>query len=195
MTRLPLFRSNQRCWFVGHNPSPRSFLSQSYYAHPSNKFWQLLYDAGFTDRHLTSECAEELFNYGLGCIDLSERSTVSANELTKDEMEVGLKKILDWVNLLQPQWLAANGLTIGYIITRKHFQQSYGDWGKLIYYHPERITESCETRLWVLPSSSGRAGRYRGKPLTYIDKLNEWKAFKNVLFNSTLLSSNPNEYQ
>lgn len=181
MSRIPLYDYNQLCWFVGHNPSPKSFAVQSYYAHPSNKFWQLLFDAGFTLRLLNPLCAKDLLDFQLGCIDLSERSSVNASALTSEEIENGCKKIFQLVAIYQPKWLAANGLSIGYALSKKKHKHFFGDWGKLTDFDQKYLSNSCETRLWVLPSSSGRAGSFRGQPLTYSNKLVEWKKLKEAI--------------
>ncbi len=168
----PHISLSDRCWFVGYNPGIRSFETQCPYAHPINRFWRLLFDAGFTETLLIPSEVSRLNQYQLGLIDLVDRPTVSGNELTTSELLSGREKILKHVRQLHPVWLAANGLGIGRILTQQKLLKQYGDAGLL---------GDTTTRIWILPSSSGRAGSTGGVGLTYQDKLIEWRKLRDIL--------------
>jgi len=161
--------------FVGLNPGMRSFATQCFYAHPTNRFWKLLHEAGFTPRQLLPEEHTELLTWKIGLHDLVSRPTVSGNELSPVEYRLGQETLLAVARKYRPKWLAANGLTAGQWLSGDKKVREYGEWGVL----PETAT-----RLWILPSSSGRAGSYRGGSLTYADKLIEWKRFYDIVNHS-----------
>ena len=174
----PFIAPNQLIWFVGYNPGIRSFETQSYYAHPTNRFWKLLYEANFIDQLLESKDFRLVCNYSLGMIDLSTRPTVSGSELSRNEFAEGKNHILKLVQELQPKWLAANGLGVGRALKNYKLRNEFGDWGLL---------EKSSTRLWVLPSSSGRAGSRNGVGMSYADKLQEWKRFHDYVVKKPLV--------
>ena len=168
----PFVSHNQRCWLVGYNPGIRSFETQSFYAHPTNRFWKLLFESGLVPELIEPQNYRIVQTYDIVMIDLSMRPTVSGSELTKSEMEQGRLRILMLVRELQPKWLAANGLGIARVLMNNDSLKEYGDAGTFA---------GTATRLWVLPSSSGRAGSRNGAGITYEDKLKEWKKLQRVL--------------
>jgi TDG/mug DNA glycosylase family protein len=56
--------------FVGTAASDISARTGHYYANPANRFWQLLYHAGLTDRVLAPSEDRTLPRYGLGLTDV-----------------------------------------------------------------------------------------------------------------------------
>ncbi|MDK9699382.1 MAG: mismatch-specific DNA-glycosylase [bacterium] len=154
--------------FVGLNPGIRSFETQCFYAHPSNRFWKLLHEAGFTSRQLPPEDYAELLTWNIGLLDLVSRPTLSGNELSPREFRTGREKLIATAKSYQPLWLAANGLSVGRWLSGDKKIFEYGEWG---------VLPDTTIRLWVLPSSSGRAAKHQGKSFTYADKLREWKRF------------------
>ncbi len=71
--RLPdQLRANLRLVFVGTAASTRSADLGHYYAHPGNRFWRALHEAGITpQRYQPSEFAA-LLELGIGFTDLSK---------------------------------------------------------------------------------------------------------------------------
>lgn len=183
ITRPILYGPHQFCWFVGSNPSPKSFQTNSYYAHSTNQFWRLLFDAGFTPILLNDATISQLQFYHIGLIDLSERSTKSTSELRRSELIEGIKRILTLIITFQPKCIATNGIMLGKLFLHNLQNPCYGNHGSLRNIFTNILPHDCETKLWILPSSSGRAGVYHGKPLTYQDKVNEWKRFQRVVKN------------
>jgi TDG/mug DNA glycosylase family protein len=56
--------------FVGTAASDISAATMHYYANPANRFWQLLYDAGFTGHLLSPAEDNTMVKYGLGLTDV-----------------------------------------------------------------------------------------------------------------------------
>lgn len=77
---------------VGLNPSPRSVLAQTYFAHPRNRFWPMLNNSGcFPDTFKPGpEAMRQLFDvYGMGFTDLVKRPTPGAATLNVTDYRQG----------------------------------------------------------------------------------------------------------
>jgi TDG/mug DNA glycosylase family protein len=85
----PLLRSGLRVVFVGFNPSPEAWRVGHYYAHPRNRFWELLHASGLVARRLTAWEDRELLNFGMGLTDVVGRPSACASELAPEELEAG----------------------------------------------------------------------------------------------------------
>ncbi|WP_440642038.1 mismatch-specific DNA-glycosylase [Bradyrhizobium sp. PUT101] len=71
--RLPdLFRPNLRLVFVGTAASTRSAELGHYYAHPGNRFWRAIHEAGITPRRYQPGEFAELIELGIGFTDFCE---------------------------------------------------------------------------------------------------------------------------
>ena len=67
--------------FVGINPGLYSGAVGHHFARPGNRFWPVLYQAGFTARQLAPREERELLHSGYGVTNIVSRSTASAAEL------------------------------------------------------------------------------------------------------------------
>ena len=136
--------------FCGINPGLYSGATGLHCARPGNRFWKVLYGAGFTGRLLDpSEEAELLVNgYGITCF--VSRTTARADELSKYEFVEGGKILLEKLAHYKPKMLAVLGLGA----YRTAFdrpkakvglqQETFGD-----------------TRIWLLPNPSGLNANYQ----------------------------------
>ncbi len=61
---VDLLRPGLRLVFCGYNPSLRSGASGHHYAHPGNRFWRVLHEAGITDRLYAPDEDESLLERG-----------------------------------------------------------------------------------------------------------------------------------
>ena len=95
--------------FCGINPGKSSAHTGFHFAHPGNRFWKVIHQAGFTQQQLKLEQEQRLLEAGCGITMLVERPTVQANELDGDELRDGgvrlQQKVLQW----QPRALAVLG--------------------------------------------------------------------------------------
>ncbi|MGI8689875.1 MAG: mismatch-specific DNA-glycosylase [Thermomicrobiales bacterium] len=131
--------------FIGSNPSIRASETGHYYAHPGNRFYPLLFEAGLTPRRLTSEEDVLLPTFGIGMTDLHERPSRRADEVPDAVYRAGRERIVALLARYQPRWLCCNGARVYQDLTSARGPVYYGA-------HEETIA-GC--RLFVVPSTSG----------------------------------------
>lgn len=83
-----------RVVFCGINPGLSSAGTGFPFAHPANRFWKVIHQAGFTDRQLKPEEAERLLDFRCGVTKLVDRPTVQANEVTRKELHDGGRNLI-----------------------------------------------------------------------------------------------------
>lgn len=127
-----------RVVFCGINPGLSSAGTGFPFAHPANRFWKVIYQAGFTDRQLKPQEAQHLLD------KLVDRPTVQANEVSKQELHAGGRKLIEKIEDYQPQALAI----LGKQAYEQGFSQRGAQWGK------QTLTIGS-TQIWVLPNPSG----------------------------------------
>jgi TDG/mug DNA glycosylase family protein len=136
--------------FCGINPGLYSGATGLHFARPGNRFWKVLYGAGFTDRLLDPSEEAELLGNGYGITCFVSRTTARADELSKEEFVEGGMILLDKLQIYKPKMLAVLGLGA----YRTAFdrpkakvglqQETFGD-----------------TRIWLLPNPSGLNANYQ----------------------------------
>lgn len=65
---------NLRVWFVGTAAGPMSAAVGAYYAHPGNRFWRALHEAGITPRLFVPQEFTGLLALGIGLTDFCKTS-------------------------------------------------------------------------------------------------------------------------
>lgn len=81
--------------FCGINPGVRSSEEGFHYAHPSNRFYRILHESGFTPYKLKpSESPEMPEKYKLGLTDLVLRCTARADQVPSMEFRAGATLLL-----------------------------------------------------------------------------------------------------
>ena len=124
-----------RVVFCGINPGLSSAGTGFPFAHPANRFWKVIYQAGFTDRQLKPQEAQHLLDYRCGVTKLVDRPT---------ELHAGGRKLIEKIEDYQPQALAI----LGKQAYEQGFSQRGAQWGK------QTLTIGS-TQIWVLPNPSG----------------------------------------
>lgn len=118
-------------WLQGYGSclryQPWSFIRRNgfSFAHPANRFWKVIYQAGFTDRQLKPQEAQHLLDYRCGVTKLVDRPTVQANEVSKQELHAGGRKLIEKIEDYQPQALAI----LGKQAYEQGFSQRGAQWG------------------------------------------------------------------
>jgi TDG/mug DNA glycosylase family protein len=130
--------------FCGINPGLYSAAVGHNFARPGNRFWPAIFGAGFTDRLFSPSEEWKLLEYGCGITNFVRRATASADELTKDELIKGAKRLKTKVRLYTPKYLAVVGLT-AYRIAFKVPKAKIGLQKNTI----------GKTLIWILPNPSG----------------------------------------
>ncbi|TGO66055.1 hypothetical protein BOTNAR_0069g00050 [Botryotinia narcissicola] len=101
---------NLLCLFVGLNPGLLTAQVGHAYAHPSNRFWKLLYSSGCTTRLLKAEDDVKLPElYSLGNTNIVERPTRNGGELSKKEMDEGVGLLEEKIRVYRPEVVALVG--------------------------------------------------------------------------------------
>ncbi|OON42213.1 double-stranded uracil-DNA glycosylase [Izhakiella australiensis] len=133
-----------RVLFCGINPGKSSAHTGYHFAHPGNRFWKVIWQAGFTERQLKPEQEQSLLDTGCGITMLVERPTVQAGEVKSGELREGGRQLVEKIQHYQPLVLAV----LGKEAYKKAFRQSRVEWGR----QPVTIGDS---EIWVLPNPSG----------------------------------------
>lgn len=137
-----------RLLLAGINPGQRSAATGCHYAGRGNRFWPALHAAGLTPRVLEPHEQHELPRLGLGLTVLVDRPTARADELTRDELREGGRRLADRGAELAVPVVAVLGLTayrLAYDAPRAGVGRQAGAGG---------------VRWWVLPNPSGLNARW-----------------------------------
>jgi TDG/mug DNA glycosylase family protein len=152
MTRVQVLRDvlgpGLRAVFCGTAPSPVSAARAAYYAHPGNRFWRVLAETGLTPRQLKPEEFQELPRYGLGLTDLCKYASGLDDALRPGDFDAGA--VGDKIRAAKPGILAFTSKTAAREFFKGALKLPAPDYGL-------QEARLGETRLFVLPSTSGRA--------------------------------------
>ena len=133
-----------RVLFCGINPGLVSAVTNRHFARPGNRFWPALHASGFTPRLLLPAEQGELRALGLGITNVAPRATARADELSRDELVDGGRRLRRLVEATGPAWLAVVGITAyrtAFALPKAAVGPQEDRWGA--------------TRVWVLPNPSG----------------------------------------
>ncbi|TQF43460.1 glycosylase [Bradyrhizobium sp. UNPF46] len=87
--RLPdQLRPHLRLVFVGTAASTRSTELGHYYAHPGNRFWRAIHEAGITPRRYQPSEFAELIELGIGFTDLSKTGAGMDHQIAAETIDV-----------------------------------------------------------------------------------------------------------
>lgn len=139
-----------RVLFCGINPGLYSGATGHHFARPGNRFWPALYHAGFTPRLLDASEERELLTLGCGITNLVTRATATADELSREELQAGRKKLENKVRRHEPRVVAVLGIGA----YRTAFQEPKAVLGLQTH----RLRSSL---IWVLPNPSGLNAHYQ----------------------------------
>jgi TDG/mug DNA glycosylase family protein len=140
--------------FCGINPGLYTAAVGHHFARPGNRFWPALYAGGFTERLLSPFDERELLKFGFGITNVVQRTTASADLLSRDEILEGGKQLTVKVLRHRPRVLAILGLGV----YRVAFNKPKGGLGR----QAEMIGT---TAVWVLPNPSGLNANYQAADL------------------------------
>lgn len=141
--------------FVGINPGLYSGAVGHHFARPGNRFWPVLYAAGFTPRLLAPHEERELLPLGYGVTNIVARATATAAELSAGELAEGARALTSKVKRHRPRLLAVLGVTA--------YRTAYDRPDAVLGRQPETLGD---TVVWVLPNPSGLNAHYTSAALT-----------------------------
>ena len=133
-----------RVVFCGINPGKSSAHTGFHFAHPGNRFWKVIYQAGFTEQLLKPEQEQQLLDTRCGITMLVERPTVQASEVRLQELRDGGRELIEKMETWQPGALAI----LGKQAFEQAFHQRGAKWGR-------QAMTIGDTEVWVLPNPSG----------------------------------------
>ncbi|WP_110239663.1 mismatch-specific DNA-glycosylase [Nocardioides gilvus] len=145
-----LLGDDVRLLFVGINPGLWTAATQTHFAHPVNRFYPALTQAGILERRIdpAAGMSEEDRDYvkarGIGITNLVRRATARADELTPSELEAGGEQLLALVERVRPRVVAVAGITA--------YRQAFGQRKAVVGRQPEDLAGA---ELWVVPNPSG----------------------------------------
>jgi TDG/mug DNA glycosylase family protein len=140
--------------FCGINPGLYSGATGHHFARPGNRFWPALFASGFTDRLLTPAEKDELLDDGYGITNIVARTTLAADELSKDELVAGAKILSRKVKRHRPKVVAFLGIGA--------YRAGFARPKAALGLQDETIGDSV---LWVLPNPSGLNAHFTPKDL------------------------------
>ena len=136
--------------FVGINPGLWTAATQTHFAHPGNRFYPALLEAGIVDRRvdpsagMTEEDRQHLRSRGVGITNLVPRATARAAELSAAELRAGGERLRGTVRRVRPRVVAVAGVTA--------YRSAFGVRRASVGEQPEPFEGA---RLWVVPNPSG----------------------------------------
>lgn len=136
--------------FVGINPGLWTAATQTHFAHPGNRFYPALLQAGVIRRDIdrsagfTASDRDYFIARGIGITNLVNRATVRASELSKPELEAGANRLRSFVQKHRPRVVAVAGITA--------YRTAFRERSAQLGLQPEPFEEA---ELWTVPNPSG----------------------------------------
>ncbi len=151
---------NMKILFIGYNPSLKSGETGHHYANPNNRFWKILEESGLTPRRYSPyEDFKLLLEYGYGFTNIVSRPTKSAEEITKEEYQVGRENLRRKIEEYKPKIACF----VGKGVYLEYSEKKTAPWG----IQGEGIVKGVID--FVAPSSSGLV-RMKFEEIIYIYK-------------------------
>lgn len=132
--------------FCGTAPSKASANARAYYAKPGNVFWQTLHHIGLTPRRFAPQEYAELLSLGIGLTDICKSASGNDDELPDKHIRPDL--LWQKIDRYRPRLLAFSSKNSAQLALGRKVE--YG----------LQAEKHGETRLFVCPSTSGRARRF-----------------------------------
>src|SRR5579872_5599816 len=95
--------------FVGAAPSIMAATTGHYYAGARNRFWRLLFQAGFTPRELRAEEDAEVLQYGIGLTAILPGHISTSNDLLPPPTEQERTRLRERLLRCAPRFICYNG--------------------------------------------------------------------------------------
>ena len=122
-----------------------SAAARAYYAHRQNKFWKILHETKLTPELLQPHQYRNLLQYRIGLTDLVKAGAGMDRATLPKLTAADRQRLSNSIVTFRPRFLAFTSKTAG--------QKFFG--GKRDY--GEQIEMIGDTRIWILPSTSGAA--------------------------------------
>jgi TDG/mug DNA glycosylase family protein len=143
-----------RVLFCGINPGLYSGATGLHFARPGNRFWKSLFAGGFTPRLLQPYEQDELLKLEIGITNVVNYTTAAEADIPYEDFVSGGKWLEEKVLNFEPEWIAFVGIGA----YRRAFNEPRAQLGR-----QERMIGN--TKVWVLPSTSGLNANHSGEKL------------------------------
>jgi TDG/mug DNA glycosylase family protein len=130
--------------FCGINPGMRSAALGQHFATRSNRFWRVLYLAGFTPEPILPQNARSLLDFGCGLTSAVERPTICAGDLRRQDFLLARPDLERKIRQYSPRYIAFLGKPACTAI----FNQRDLAWG-------QQSLHVGGAAVWILPNPSG----------------------------------------
>ena len=123
-----------------------SARAKAYYAHKQNKFWKILHETALTPTLFEPHQYRDLLQHRIGLTDLVKTHFGMDHQLPLSKLKLDSRsRVRNSITAFRPKFLAFTSKAAG-----QGFLGGKRDYGE----QSERIDE---TRIWILPSTSGAA--------------------------------------
>ena len=139
--------------FVGINPGEYSARSGHYYAHPGNNFWTALSASPLVPSTVRHEDDHTLLTtQGIGFTDVVKRITSDSTDISNTELLAAEPTFRQRIEYATPRAVCFTSSRAFDVLFPN--RRSTGTWGC-------QFNSFNGASIWVMPSTSGRAARYR----------------------------------
>ena len=145
-----LIAPDLRVLFCGINPGLYSGATGHHFARPGNRFWPALHRAGFSDRLLPAWEEHRLLERGDGITNLVARATATADELSREELVAGRRRLERRARRSGAAWVAVLGVGA--------YRTAFGRPRAVVGRQSESLAGAG---LWILPNPSGLNAHYQ----------------------------------
>lgn len=145
-----LIGDDLRLLFVGINPGLWTAATRTHFAHPGNRFYPALLEAGVITQPISPSAGmtdadrDLLRDRGIGITNIVRRATARAAELSDDELRAGGLELAATVRRTAPRVVAIAGITA--------YRTAFGQRTAVAGRQGEPF-EGAE--LWIVPNPSG----------------------------------------
>ena len=130
--------------FCGINPGIDAAKAGHHFLGRGNRFWPVLYLAGFTPHQIMPQDDKTALEFGLGLTTVVSRPTNRADQIATTEFAAAASALLQKLERYQPRYIAFLGKAAYLGITGKRDVA----WG-------EQSERFGATPIWILPNPSG----------------------------------------
>lgn len=133
-----------RVLFVGINPGLYSAAIGHHFGRPGNRFWPALHASGFTPWLFSPFEEILLLEHGYGIVNMVDRATATAGELTIHELNAGRQRLERKVRRYRPRMIAPLGIT--------SYRTAFSRPRAIVGLQTEKLGAAT---IWLLPNPSG----------------------------------------
>jgi TDG/mug DNA glycosylase family protein len=130
--------------FCGINPGLKSAWDGHHFSGRSNRFWKVLYQAGYTPHEIEAVNDASILDFGYGLTTAVARATSRADELSKNEFDDSIETFKIKMTRFQPRHIAFLG---------KPAYMAFSGKKQIAWGH--QAEDFCGAKVWVLPNPSG----------------------------------------